>query len=143
VQRVAVGEWSISTNDASAFYAASDPGIQVWNNPMYDRVWHLAQAHYGVANPTNAHMNRMFWRLTLPNYRNHLWYHLERILPHLWAVADFGPRLSTHPSDFWKSTLLSVLAGGLGLWLLRRGELIRAGVLVAAGCGLWLSPHTA
>jgi hypothetical protein len=144
VQRVAVGEWSISTNDASAFYAASDPQIQVWNNSMYDRVTHLAQARYGVAAPTIAQMNHMFWRLTLPNYRKHLWYHLERIIPHLWAVADFSPSLSTHPSEkWWKLALLSVLAGGLSLWLLRRGELVRAGVVLAAGFALWLSPHTA
>jgi hypothetical protein len=143
VQRVAVGEWSISSNDASAFYAASDPHIQVWNNPMYDRVATQARARYGVADPTPAQMNRMFWRLTLANYRQHFWYHLERLLPHLWAVADFGPRQAARPSDFWKLTSLSVLAAGLGLWLLRRGELLRAGVVLAAGCGLWLSPHLA
>jgi hypothetical protein len=142
-QRVLVGEWSISSNDASAFYAASDPAIQVWNNPMYDRIAALARDRYRVDAPTPAQINRMFWREAVANYKRHARYHLERLVPHLWAVADFGPRLATHGSDFWRLALLSALAGGLCLGLLRRGELLRAAVVLAAGCGLWLSPHTA
>jgi hypothetical protein len=83
VQRATVGEWSISTNDASAFYAASDPQIQVWNNRIHEQITHLAQSRYGIASPRGAQVNRLSWRLTLHNYRKHAWYHLERIIPHL------------------------------------------------------------
>jgi 4-amino-4-deoxy-L-arabinose transferase-like glycosyltransferase len=146
VQRAWTGEWSISTNDATAFYAASDPQIQTWNVAMYDRVVHLARDGYGRADLLPADYNRVFWQQTLANYRKYHRYHQERLLPHLWEVADFMPRRTgppRHLGDFWKSLLLTALAAALSLRLLGRGEWVRAVVVAAiAGC-LWLSPHTA
>jgi 4-amino-4-deoxy-L-arabinose transferase-like glycosyltransferase len=90
-QRVMIKQWSLSDNDASAFYGASDPKIQVWNGAMYAEVVEEARKRFGTAAPTEAQINRVFWSRTLDNYVEHARYHLDRALPHLWLVGGRTP----------------------------------------------------
>jgi hypothetical protein len=139
-QRVMVGEWSVSTNDAGAFYAASDPNIQVWTPAMYAQVTEQARQRNHVATPSLAQVNHEFWRVALNNYRKHWKYHCQRLVPNLWLVANFSPQMATHGTLLWKDVLLSALAAGLGLWLFGRRCWGRGLVLLAAAAGPWLSP---
>jgi 4-amino-4-deoxy-L-arabinose transferase-like glycosyltransferase len=138
-QRVTVGEWSLSTNDASAFYAASDPNIQTWTPDMYVSATEAAKRRHGVPAVTQAQLNEAFWRLTRHNYRTHFKYHCRRFLPHLWQVANFSPTPALPGALFWKDALLSGLAAGLGLWLFGRLCPWRGLLLLSAAAGPWLS----
>jgi hypothetical protein len=145
VQRVLVGEWSISTSGPSTFYAASDPAIQEWNPAMYEPVLASARQRYGGAGLTARQVNRELWRLTLRNYRKHYRYHLQRFLPQLWQVARFSPQTSSHfsrhGSQSRETTWLFALGVALALGVLRRAPLRSLVVLAVAGC-LYLSPDT-
>jgi hypothetical protein len=99
LQKLVVGEFSISQNDASAFYAASDPQIQEWNGSMYEKVAASARQRLNIPSNKNVStidLNEEFWLLTVKNYREHWPYHLKRIRYHLKALlkTDFD-RLST------------------------------------------------
>jgi len=97
IQRVTIGEWSVSSNDASMFYSASDPAIQVWNNEMYDHVANSAKSKLHLQNVNSTQINQEFWSLTVENYKKYWRYHFKRILPHFWAYAKFTPQISSHP----------------------------------------------
>jgi hypothetical protein len=142
VQRVVIKEWSVSSNDAGAFYGASDPLIQAWTPGMYDAITALARARFQVAAPTSAQVNEMFWRVTFWNYKAHLKYHLGRIVPYLWLTACLPLPLAPAGTDWWQNVLLTALAGGLCLGLLRQRQWWRTGILCLAAGFLWLSPQT-
>jgi len=142
IQHSLVGEWSISTNDASAFYAASDPSYQVWWPPIYDSVAAEARQRFGRP-PTNADLNAVFWQRTKTNYVKHYRYHLDRLVPHTWAVASPAPLVVGLDTVRWRTELLAALASGLCWQLLFRRQLLRAMLLGVATAGVWLSPHVA
>jgi 4-amino-4-deoxy-L-arabinose transferase-like glycosyltransferase len=143
VQSVWVGEWSVSTNDASALYAASTPQFQVWTPAVYDGAKAVAVERYKVVEPTTAQINAVFKRLTIENYRTHVDWHLDRAVPHVWTVASVSPskRIAQHGTEVYQKSILSGLAGALALLLLARGFVQRAGVLLTAAGVVWLSPH--
>jgi 4-amino-4-deoxy-L-arabinose transferase-like glycosyltransferase len=142
-QRALVKEWSLSTNDAGAFYAASVPGIQVWNSTMYDQIAAEARVRFQVSAPTLAQINHTFWKATIRNYKANVNYHLGRIVPHLWLMACFPPPDAPAGTAWWQAVLLAGLAGGLCLGLLRRRQWCRALLLCGAAGFVWLSPQTA
>jgi Dolichyl-phosphate-mannose-protein mannosyltransferase len=141
VQHSLVGEWAISNNDAGTYYAASDPNIQVWNPTMFEPVRAEARQRLGRP-PTLAEENAVFRRQAAANFRKHFQYHLDRGLPHLWAVASPVAWLSPEAIR-WRALFLAGLAGGLCCQLLSRRQWLRSAVLLAAGVSVWLSPHTA
>ncbi|HEY9712537.1 MAG TPA: hypothetical protein V6C72_03645, partial [Chroococcales cyanobacterium] len=94
VQKLVVGEASISQNDASAFYAASDPKIQVWNSGVYDAIEAAVRRETGRQLVTLAEANGQFWRQTAKNYAENIPYHISRMLPHVWTVANFTSKKS-------------------------------------------------
>jgi len=96
IQRMTVGEWSISSNDAGAFYAASSPSIQVWNNEMYRQVEDSAKSRLHLNQVDNSQLNQEFWALTIENYKKYWRYHLKRIPHHFWTLAQFTPQKATH-----------------------------------------------
>ncbi len=100
IQKMTVGEWSISTNDASAFYAASDPKIQVWNGTMYDEVSRQAKLRHHTESVSTAQLNQEFWIGTAKNYKTYWRYHLQRLLPHFWEIAKFNPFQAHHPQYY-------------------------------------------
>lgn len=80
-----------SSQDSSAFYAASDPSIQVWQGSMYDHVRESAAKHHQVDAPTPAQINAEFWILTRKNYREYWRYHSARLWQNLTVLAAFSP----------------------------------------------------
>ena len=78
-----------ASQDASTFYAASDPQIQVWRGDMFTKVQISAQEHFHVANPDARQMNAEFWILTQENYRRYWRYHLARLWPHSVQLAGY------------------------------------------------------
>jgi hypothetical protein len=140
-QNAMLGEWSISTNDASALYAASDPAIQCWTPSMYQQVADSARQRFGVATPTPKQVNEEFWRLTQKNYLTHADYHLKRFLPQMWEVARFSPQMATHGNLCQQTTFLFALAAILAVGVLRRSWRHAVALLSVAGC-LWLWPYT-
>jgi 4-amino-4-deoxy-L-arabinose transferase-like glycosyltransferase len=143
VQRVLVHEWSVSNNDATAFYGASAPKFQVWSPAMCLELTAEAQRRFGTAEPTTAQINDMCWRGTLRNYFAHARYHLDRALPNLWTVAAFPPDCAPAGSAWWQDALMTLLGGGLGVWLLARRCWRRAAALFGAACCVWLFQQTA
>jgi len=93
-QKLTIDRWALSSNDASAFYAASDPKIQVWNPSMYDPIQKLAaqQYHVPLADISNQQLNQIFWQESIKNYVRYPKYHLERIAPHIGKLPVFHPR---------------------------------------------------
>jgi Dolichyl-phosphate-mannose-protein mannosyltransferase len=142
VQHTLVGEWSISTNDASAFYAASEPSLQVWSPQMYEPVAAEARQRFGRP-PTNADLNAVFWKRTKANYAKHYRYHLNRLVPHLWAVASPSPVVVGPDTVRRRTELLAALASLLCWQLLFRRQWLRSMVLGVATAGIWLSPQVA
>jgi hypothetical protein len=83
-----------ASQDSSAFYAASDPEIQVWRGDMYENVRQSARARYHTATPTPAQLNAEFWTRARVNYIAHWQFHLARLGRHSLAVAAFAPEQS-------------------------------------------------
>jgi Dolichyl-phosphate-mannose-protein mannosyltransferase len=143
VQRVVVKRWSISTNDASAFYAASSPLIQTWSPNLDEAMKAQARWRFQVDEPTRPQIDSAYWKATIENYKANARYHLDRLLPHVWTMACFPPVNAPSGTARWQTSLLAGLAGALCLGLLLRREWWRAGVMVGAAACLWLSPQTA
>ena len=140
VQRGMIGEWTLSTNDASPFYAASDPAIQVWNPTMYAAVAASAARRLGTTPVSTAHVNEEFWRLTRRNYQVHWRYHLNRLVPHALAVARFSPMRATHPSRATESTLLVALSLALLAVVAFQGRWVRALAAAVCATAFWIYP---
>lgn len=84
-----VGESSLSQNDASAFYAASDPSVQDWTPGMFKKIEESARKRLSI-NPlhpiSTIELNKEFWNQTIQNYKVHWHYHLLRSKYHLKAL---------------------------------------------------------
>lgn len=142
VQKMTIDRWAISSNDASAFYAASDPNIQVWSPTMYDHVQEIAanQYHLKPDMVTDQILNQIFWQETIKNYLNYPAYHLSRVVPHIWEVARFSPKRSTHGGDHWRTAFLEMIAAGLAIWLLSQQRRFRALLIIIVGFSIYFSP---
>lgn len=142
IQKMTIDRWSISTNDASAFYAASDPAIQVWNPNMYDVIHQKAMDYYHIKSDqvNDQQMNEVFWRETFHNYLEYFPYHLKRLMPHIWEVARFSPLRATHASQFWRILFFEMIILGLMTKLLMTQRKFQASFLFGLGLYIYLSP---
>lgn len=130
-QKLTVGEFSVSQNEASAFYAASEPKIQCWNPDMYRDVGTSAQKRLGKLAITDAELNDEFRRLTVDNYLSSKnWkYHVRRFWANFWTIANVNFKQCQHPNFDIQAALLSLLL--LALAVERLGARRMRGVLVA------------
>ena len=95
---VTTGNFALTgaSQDSSAFYAASDPQIQVWRGDMYAKVRDAAKHHFKVEEPSAPQINAEFWNLTRENYRLHWRYHLARLGPHTVQLAGYTHERSAY-----------------------------------------------
>ena len=136
VQKITINEWSISTNDASAFYGASDPSIQVWNGEMYKKIENLASVRNHIHSPTVPQINQEFWLQTVENYKKYWRYHLHRVIPHLKVLAKFGPELSSHPHPNLRRVVLLIFCTGIFLASCLNRNFLVASIALLAGIGI-------
>jgi len=133
------GSVAVAGHDSTAFYAASDPQIQVWRPDMYGPVEAAARERYGVTALSTAQLSQEFWRQTVANYRTHIGYHLDRIAPTVLVAADFSYEL-TNPGSHVYTVLKRALLAALALFLawegLSRNRLGNVAAL-AALAALW------
>lgn len=130
VLRSVTGAWNLAGSQASTFYAASDPNIQVWNGGMYVPVAASAQQRLG-AQPTENQIDQEFQRLTILNYRKYVKYHVRRFLPHLRTMARISIDDAAHVNSLSRRLryFIVVVAGiGLIVPLLREKRFVLAGV---------------
>jgi hypothetical protein len=140
VLRAKTGNWGLAGSEASTFYAASDPHIQVWDPKMYVPVAASAARRLGVATPTNNQLESEFQRLTLLNYRTFVRYHLRRFLPHLYVIAGISIHDASHVNPTSRRLRFFILAV-LGIGLLRplvRDRRFAAAALVLILLAAWL-----
>ena len=78
------GNVGLAGSDASTFYAASDPSVQVWNPSMYPRVEQAAKERLGVTSVTEKQVDDEFRREAAANYVKYFDYHLTR-LPYMFC----------------------------------------------------------
>jgi len=124
VMWVATGNFALTgaSQDSSAFYAASDPQIQVWRPEMYVSVTGSAKERFQTKQPTSNQVNQEFWILTRKNYAKHWKFHIRRAYLHALEIARFTPRQTTHAgatTDLIRLTakaglIVALLAGALG-----------------------------
>ncbi len=129
-----------ASQDSSAFYAASDPQIQVWRPDMYAAVRESAEKHYQVPRPTPKQLNAEFWAMTRANYAKHWRFHVARVWRNLAELARFTPARATMnspKSEQWRLRLKWILAIGLAVSAFRRQRQWAAIFLVALGT-LWV-----
>jgi hypothetical protein len=129
-----------ASQDSSAFYAASDPQIQVWRPDMYAAVRESAEKRYQVPRPTPKQLNAEFWAMTRANYAKHWRFHVERVWLNLKELARFTPARATLNSpqgEQWRLRLKWILALGLAVSAFRRQRQWTAILLVALGA-LWV-----
>lgn len=145
-QKLIMNQWSISTNDASAFYAASDPKIQVWNGDMYTHIAQLVKQRFPHTEKMegiliNKLTNQTFWNEALQNYLRYPRYHIQRIFPHIVEIAHFSPLQARHGTDSWRNFFLMLLGLGMGLNLLCRKYFFRGLILLILGLSIWFIPQ--
>ena len=142
IQKLTIDEWSISSNDASSFYAASDPTIQVWRPTMYDPVQQAAAKYYHVElSQVNSKMlNQMFWREAVKNYIKYPRYHFSRITPHLLEISSFTGAQAAHYNAYWRIALFEAIIASLMLWLLLQRKILHAIFFIALGITLYFYP---
>ena len=142
IQKLTIDQWSVSSNDASAFYAASDPAIQVWTPAMYDTAVKIAASRYNVAlNDVNEKMlNRVFWQDTIKNYIKYPRYHLQRALPHLVKIAIFSPAYANHGTMRWRVALFEAIILSLIIGLVMRREFFYVALFVVLGISICIFP---
>lgn len=112
-----------ASQDSSAFYAASDPQIQVWRPDMYAAVRDSAQKRYHVERPSAKQLNAEFWVMTRENYVKHWRFHARRAWLNLVELARFTPARAgtvTPESEKWRTLLKGLLTVGLGALALRQ-----------------------
>ncbi len=140
-QKLTIDQWTISSNDASAFYAASDPHIQVWIPSMYTDIRKIAANRYHLplnkinADVNNPILNQIFWQETIKNYIKHPIYHIKRAIPHLIEIARFGPLIATHGNDHWRVALFEIIILGLSfVFFIQRNTLCALAFLILGVC---------
>lgn len=143
IQKLTIDQWSVSSNDASAFYAASDPAIQVWNPAMYDTVQKTAASRYHVAlkDVNEKMLNQVFWQDTIKNYIKYPRYHLQRALPHLLRVALFSPANATHGTLRWRVALFEAIILSLLIGLVKRREIFYVSLFIVIGISICVIPQ--
>jgi 4-amino-4-deoxy-L-arabinose transferase-like glycosyltransferase len=132
-----------ASQDASAFYAASDPQIQTWRPEMYTAVNESAMQRFGTANPTPQQLNAEFWTMTRANYAKHWRFHLKRVTHHVVTLAKFTPGQSTmHTSQGgqWRQRLKWLLVVALVVASVRQQRQWPAILLVLLGSCWVLQP---
>ncbi len=98
------GSWAMAGHDSSAFYAASDPQVQVWNGEMYNKVEESAKMRHSTEKPTTSQMTEEFWLLTKKNYSLHFKHHISRAIPHVFSIASFSTKNASRKS--WASQIV-------------------------------------
>ena len=132
-----------ASQDSSAFYAASDPQIQVWNGAMYAPVTESAKKHFQTGSPTAKQLNAEFWFLARVNYQKHWRYHLDRLWRNAFELARFTPKrsgVSTGTSEGWRAILKGSLTLALTILALRRRRWLAAITLLSVGAVWTISP---
>lgn len=127
------------SQDSSAFYAASDPQIQTWNDVMYDPVVESARRHYGTAQPTAKQLNAEFWLMTRSNYQKNWRYHVTRLWQNTFELARFTPARSavkTPGTESGRIVLQWALAIALGAACMIRRQWLAGRVVLSLGI-LW------
>jgi hypothetical protein len=126
-----------ASQDSSAFYAASDPRIQVWRGDMYNAVRESAKKHYQTDQVTPKQLNAEFWAITRSNYEQHWQYHAARLWHNAYELARFTPRrsaVSTAESERQRLLVKCLLVSALILAALWRRQWVAAAIV--AGLGL-------
>ncbi|MDR3491477.1 MAG: glycosyltransferase family 39 protein [Gammaproteobacteria bacterium] len=141
-QKLIINQWSLSSNDASAFYAASDPAIQVWNPTMYGHIQEIAAKRNNISltDVDEKLTNRTFWQETIKNYQLYSQYHFKRAAPHVWEIARFSPKISVHGTDTWRTALFILITAGLSLFFLFKKRWFRS--LLCIGFGIAIYQYT-
>ena len=138
---VTTGNFALTgaSQDSSAFYAASDPHIQVWRSEMYADVTSSARERYHTDNPNPRQLNAEFWTLTARNYRMYWRFHAARLGRHILAVARFTPARAAAASpegNWFRTALLLAVTVALARGAYARNNPI--GAIATAGLGvLW------
>lgn len=144
VLRPITGNWQLAGSDASIFYAASDPSIQVWTPDMYPAVDASARAHLGLPQVTRGQLDGEFRRLAILNYAKYPGYQLRRMLPHLREIASISIDRAAHVNLelLWlRRALIAVFAlGWIALLLTRRALLASAAVALVVAA--WIPAQT-
>jgi|GEM_PF-2539899 len=144
---VTTGNFALTgaSQDSSAFYAASDPKIQVWRSDMYVPVQESAKKHFSTDQPTPKQLNAEFWALTQANYQKHWRFHAERLWRNAFELARFTPKrsgVSTAASEHWRSILKWSLTAVLMLHTLWHRRWISAVAIAALGAIWAYWPHS-
>ncbi|MBE34321.1 MAG: hypothetical protein CMI16_01955 [Opitutaceae bacterium] len=133
------------SQDSSAFYAASDPKIQVWRGDMYIPVRESAKKHFQTEQPTPKQLNAEFWNMTRSNYQMHWRYHLERLWRNAFELASFTPKRSAVSSSFterWRGIFKWSLTLGLTIMMLRQRRFLAAFAVGSIGAIWAIWPQT-
>lgn len=119
VQKATIGQWTVSSKDASVFYAASKPSVQVWNNFMQSDVQKLAAKYYhvGFNDVDDKMLNHVFWQEASKNYIKYPSYHFKRAFLNLLSIARFSPAQATRGNNLWQIVLFEAIIASLLLWL--------------------------
>jgi 4-amino-4-deoxy-L-arabinose transferase-like glycosyltransferase len=86
-QYVTTGDPGLSSNSASAIYAASSPKWRIWNPEMYVEVNPRLEAR-GIP-PTPGNVEAEFRRMAIENYIAYPWFQIERLGGGFWGYAAF------------------------------------------------------
>lgn len=142
IQKLTIDRWSLSSNDASEFYAASDPAIQVWNNSMYNDIQKKAAEHYHVQpyQVNDQMLNHIFWQETITNYLKYSSYHIKRAMPHLVRIAFFNPSNAIHGTLFWRIALFEGIILSLALMLFTQRRHYLGFIFVILGISIYFLP---
>lgn len=135
VQKATIGQWTVSSKDASVFYAASNPTVQVWNSFMQNDVQKRAAKYYHVEfNDVNDKMlNHVFWQEAIKNYAQYPGYHLKRAILNLLEIARFSPAQATRGNGLWRLALFEAIIASLLLWLLAQRRYFNAAFFLILG----------
>lgn len=137
------GSWALAGHDSTAIYAASDPEMQVWNGAMYEKVADSAKQRYQVQSVTAAQLNSEFWNLAAINYKNNIGYHIGRIVPHVWDIAEFSNKFmarNTERLDLIRKLILEFVVIGLAISAAKRGKWLGSILVTVSGLLILLYP---
>lgn len=133
-----------ASQDSSAFYAASDPQIQVWRSDMYDQVKESAKKHFQTDQPSANQLNKEFWVLTEANYIKHWGYHVDRLWRNAFELARFTPKrsmASTSTTEHWRIIFKCSLMIALTVLALRHRRWLTAIAVLALGTTWAIGPQ--
>jgi len=142
IQKATIGQWSVSSGDASVFYAASDPAVQVWNDSMQSNVQKIAAKKYHVelSEVNNKMLNHVFWQEAYKNYIKYPGYHLKRGILNFIEIARFSPAHAAHGNGRWRVAFFEAIIANLLLWLFVKRRYIFVLVFLGIGFSICLLP---